>query len=168
MNDLVNKLLETGILIGSRQWGGDHINSDYDVVFSDKVIMNILAYFDKVGIKYNRLEGSSQSETNRMYNHLNIKVDLDGMIFNFITYPEKDINKIFHLNDYMQYIRELPIGQACAADKKVRIHVVESYLDFAFNKINPNTLEEDLGMPQIDIDEDEIPLGAMWDGGDCR
>lgn len=167
MNELINKLLDTGLLIGSRAWGGDTINSDYDLVFSHEEAENILDYFNKSGIKYQELEGSSESKEHKMYNISNIKVNLDGMLFNIITYSKEDIKKIFHLNNYMNYIKKLPIGQACTKNKKVRIHVVESYLDFAFGNLSSegilDTLED---IPEIDLDEDDIPLGAMWDGNE--
>ena len=169
MNELMNKLLDTGILIGSRAWGGDTINSDYDLVFDDVVAKNILVYFDKIGISYELLAGSSENTENKMHNIRNIKVNLgdplkSDMVINIITYKKEDLEKIHQLNTYMSSIYELTIGQACKNNKAVRIHVVQSFLDFAFNNVlkYKNTSKKDV--PKIDIDEDDIPLGYMWDG----
>jgi len=153
MDKLLKRLLDTGILIGSRRWGGSNITSDIDLVFDTEITDKIINYLEKIGIE---IDYSSKGyHLSKMYNEGNFKFEINNKVINIISYKSGDIEKIERLNEYMDSIKDLYIGKRVANSKADRIFVVESYLEFEFSD---KEFEFNKGVPGIDIDEDEIPF----------
>jgi len=130
-------LLNAGILIGSCKWGGTHDNSDIDLVFSKSqidVIFPRLEKYKDLEIRY-----IGDYSTNAMYNIDNIKIKFPKKILeaeiNIIVYQDNDIEKIKELNIYMEQIKGTKISELMIENKKIRIKVVEIFLDYLFNPV---------------------------------
>ena len=159
MDKLLKNIASSGILIGSRQWGGLHPKSDWDVVLSTSKTEKLLDYFDKRGIEYEDRgkTASADIEKHTMFNENNIKVELGDELLNILSYKESDIQKIAELNNTMEKIKETEIGRLCASDKAIRIAVVETFLNVLFGKVIPS--DGYPGLPEVDdFDEDDMPF----------
>jgi len=157
MKDLKTALDNHAILIGSRAWGGETSTSDYDYILDTITLNELLRLFDIHELKYDNIGGASDDRNNhKMYNELNIKIVMDGVTYNLMSYNPMDICKIESINEAMMKLMDTDIGDMCAADKKVRIKVVECFFDIMFNdttvketpsviKNNNVNIEMDLG-----------------------
>ena len=156
MEELFNKIVESGILIGSRRWGGSKESSDYDVVISTPKTEKLLEYFEKVGIEYNDLgktSSASRSGVITMYNDNNIKVLIAGKLINIISYKEKDIDKIKKLNEAVDSLSGTYIHETMSAYKSVRIKIIEDFLDILFqeNMELPSNKNPEINLDDLDF-----------------
>lgn len=151
-NVLVNRLIESGILIGSRRWGGCTEKSDWDIVYSTTKIEQIVSFLESHGYTVQFNSGSSGSGKNVMYNIDNIKVEIGDILVNIITYDDKDLEKIEKLNEYMDIIKDLDIGKECKKNKRSRTMVVENFLDITFGEVS--------SMHKIDINKSKISYNS--------
>lgn len=124
-----------GILIGSRRWGLANKESDWDYVLSVDEAENIFNRLKYYNIPIRELEGSSKNKNQTMYNEGNYKFELAGEIVNIISYKERDLHKIKNLNNYMDALKILPVGEDIALNRNTRIHFVEAFLKYTFDDI---------------------------------
>lgn len=131
-------LIKTGILIGSRAWGGAKRYSDYDLVLSDEKYNKIKISFKEKGIHFREFAGFSE----RVHGHSMFNIDNDKLYFdeettlNIITYKQTDLPKIKELNKIMKFIvANTTLGQEMADDKAIRIDVVEGLLNGLFKGV---------------------------------
>jgi len=136
LQKIIDYFMETGILIGSRRWGGYHDDSDYDLVFSkseyERFIPRLNSYFPD--ITYEDIANYSQHD---MFNIRNLKIyfkpEILKVSINILVYEDENIKKINQLNQWMDEISETKLGQMAKKDKSIRIKVVEMFLDYLFN-----------------------------------
>jgi len=155
MEELFDKIVESGILIGSRRWGGSKESSDYDVVISTPKTKKLLEYFEKVGIEYNNLgrtSSASHSDKNTMHNDINIKVLIAGKLINIISYKEKDIIKIKKLNEAIDSLKGTYIHESMSNNKSIRIKIIEDFLDILFQE-NSEVPSNKKNIPEINLDD---------------
>ena len=131
-NRLYSFLVTHGVLIGSQQWGGAHKESDWDFALpiSKRAEMLDICYAGR----YTLIEkpGSSQNPNHTMSNLINEKVWAGNKQLNILTYEDMDMPKIAELNRIMDFLATQPVGDAMAANKRVRIDVVENILNVLF------------------------------------
>ena len=130
---LKHYLIKEGILIGSRQWGGETTKSDYDLVFDTNKLPELRQMMSEAGVYCEDMNGISNSVDHKMYNVENIKLYLCRCdVINIITYKTKDLSKIIELNKIVKALSGTEISDKMSKDKNVRIRVIETFLDVLF------------------------------------
>ncbi len=118
--DRLLKGINTIIPIGSREWGGATIKSDFDYVLKARHIERIERDLEE----YDDVEWNIYQPT-RMYNTASVKfTDETGQVINFIFYPDKDIPAIITMSNYIKSFNKEAI-----ADKDIRVALVEMFCD---------------------------------------
>lgn len=128
INDIFNALQKNGRLIGSRKWGGETEESDYDIVIDMDKYIKLNKYCDEKNIWRNFNNGSG--ENNLLYNKENMKIILDKLKINVIGYDNADIdnaNKAFDIVDKVNKI--IPLTK-----KETRHRICENALDLFFER----------------------------------
>ena len=139
---IFDSLLKTGILIGSRAWGGYKQFSDYDLILSVEKYDSIKMSFKNNGIYFENLVGFSERlHGHSMYNMSNDKLYFaEDKIINIITYKKEDLPKIEEMNTIMHFLSSSPIiGEQIRNDKHVRIILVETLLNTLFKDVENKT-----------------------------
>lgn len=132
---------------GSRRFEVENNFSDYDYAILDEDLDKFFLKTKELGFECTQLN-KHYSNTNRLKNERSARVSLDLITLNFITYRTTEaLTVIRKLNRYMDNFTKSLIK--C---KSTRCMIFEDYIDnFMTNKV--------LGIKEIEIDEDEIPLG---------
>lgn len=128
INNIFNALKKNGRLIGSRKWGGETEESDYDIVVDMDKYIKLNKYCDEKNIWRNFNNGSG--ENNLLYNKENMKIILNKLKINIIGYDNADIdnaNKAFDIVDKVNKI--IPLTK-----KKTRHRICEDALDLFFER----------------------------------
>ena len=131
---IFNAILTSGILIGSRAWGGFKQNSDWDIILSEENYDKVKIYCKNNNIHFTHYFGGSDNITGHtMFNITNDKLHFeDGRIINILTYEKEDLGKIKELNRIVEALNSGPVGKQMQEDKQVRIRIVETMLEILF------------------------------------
>ncbi len=118
--DKLLKGINTIIPIGSREWGGATVKSDFDYVLKSRHIGRIERDLEE----YEDVKWHIYPHT-RMYNTASVKfTGVNGEVINFIFYPDKDIPTIIAMSNYVKSFNNEAI-----ADKDIRVALVEMFCD---------------------------------------
>jgi predicted nucleotidyltransferase len=139
LKGMVEYLLNNGILIGSRRWGGEKPNSDWDVVFNRSTFFELMQRLHKYEDKHIKLTFNRNYSDNKMYNIENVKIKFNDEKYikeeiNILVYRDEELPLIDELNHYMDEIRDTQLGLLMKLDKEIRIKVVEIFLDELFRE----------------------------------
>lgn len=154
----MNNILQNSLLIGSRLWGVESEDSDYDYLIDNGYqLTNVLRLCKDLELKFQILQGSSSSEEHRMYNTDNLKVQFQDKMLNFIAYDKDDLNTIKY--DILPRMNVIP--RNLIIDKRVRVMIFNGLLDIFLGEKYEfvNKKEKFIPLPIINIDEDEMPFG---------
>jgi len=158
---LAENILENGILIGSRKWGGSYNHSDYDLVFNSEDTEKLIDFLESRKIKFGLNDGMSGRDKHTMYNKYNLKVHLDGKMINVIGYDSQFIPMVKELNEFMEVFSKFSSYENIKFNKDRRIEIVETFInnwvEFNLGDKKNDFLTDNL-CPEIDIDEDDIPF----------
>ena len=134
-NKIFNSILKSGILIGSRAWGGFTEKSDWDLAIDDKKYQKILIYCKDNNISFRHFFGGEDYNItgHTMFNITNDKLTFDdGKVINIISYCKDDLPKILELNEIITFLNTTSVGKTMQEDKSYRIIIVESLLSVLF------------------------------------
>ena len=131
---IINEIMEKGIRIGSREWGGYHSNSDIDFAMSHKDFTKILSRIKEPDTVREEYQYACKGHT--MYNIQNFKLCIEDYphVVNIITYDAKGMKKIEQLNYAMNQLKYTAVGKVIAERKANRIIIVEALLKVLFKK----------------------------------
>ena len=127
---LRNLIKNNGFLIGSRKWGGAKLNSDYDYVFHENKMQEVLKILDKMDVHYDVVQGYDDNGEikHTMQNITNLKFIINNKLMNLISYDEDKFKKMKDVNACMDALKNTPAGLLIKNDKEVRVKLVEQFI----------------------------------------
>jgi len=162
MNKLFNNIKASAMVeIGSRVYGGETPESDYDFVMTTAQCETMLKYLDNTNIDYKSNAGASDKDAPgdyKMYNTHNIKFMVPGMVqgetimINLLGYTPEDIPKMMLVNDMMLEVMKTPLGSNIKKDKLYRIDMFQAIIKNVFSEYEPEELYFD------EIDTGKLPF----------
>ena len=158
LEENMEDILKDSILFGSRLWGVESEDSDYDYLIDNEYqLTSVLRVCKDLELPMQVLEGGSGSEEHRMYNTNNIKVQFNGKMLNFIAYDKGDLRII----KYDILPRMNVIDRNLIRDKRIRVMIFNGLLDIFLGETYEfvNKKQKFIPLPIINIDEDDIPFG---------
>ena len=145
-NKPLSFFLKKGILTGSRAFHVNTKDSDYDIAVTTKQFQKVLS---KLESKYIIDGKGSGSDWNKLRNRYNITFLIDNDIrINLISYDTKKALKIIKKINYKI------LDKSSTSDlyhRETRYAIFEHYISKYMN-------DEVLGIPEININDDEVPF----------
>jgi len=138
--------INLGVLTGSRAFGVENNNSDYDIAITTDTFQEVMPHIKKSTILSG--ENSANRPQNRLKNRFSVKFLLDsGDKINLIAFDTSEaVEVIKQINEEMNSFSITILGP-----KEERHAAFEDL-------INKHMTNQVLGIPEINIDEDEIPF----------
>lgn len=141
IQEIINEV--KGVLIGSRAWGVENDKSDWDIVLTCN---QQFIFCEKHNIKE---EDILENDLNyrKLRNISNKKYIIDGFLINFICYEKQSaVDEVKKINELMKGLPKKSLE-----NKSTRCSFFESFIEvFLTNEI--------LGIPTIELNEDDIPF----------
>ena len=116
-------IMKVGVLIGSRAWGVESINSDYDICVNSDMFSRIETKILELGIDLRPIEYT----INRILNTKACEFKIDNRVINLIEYTDHILPVIKRVNEMMIIIRDAGCRDALK-DKRARKFAFEGIL----------------------------------------